>query len=558
MKPDCFARRFRIQGGEAFDRWHDEKLSLITVANSQQNLARLHDIFAFHSNLLQNITAFLPGNFQIDVLTQPFAASAPAVLAGQPAAAAESIFGQYLAFLDAAREWGMDFIDFSKFQILPGATLRFGWDLDRHPFPSPAAFLPIFGQNRHLRNLDEHNYLDVIKRTTKKSLSPAPAGYLYRGDDFTSNLLHARSLNGMKANAAIRIHTTSPWQKPIIRNNLSHALNGEELLLLKMDLTSVSLRDLISDLCGRKKNNEENPSTQVREFRSFLQQSVFQKTVLLIDNLAKKEDIRLLRFLLEAGDIQGLTLILFNDSAPFDCDLELHEDPPDLLQKYLPALFSRPRQPGLNKKESELFKKIALIEVPVPVAVARFLAGRDAGPTIAGLLNKQYLAEIKNQQTLSLNSSRPQAGASRKEKKELLELLAAETDWVYAKVSRMIDGEQWAVLEQFLKNMAAESPGLVAPGPAAELIVRYLPQLAQADKILEYFMEILIQSDCLPLQPKSACRICRPGQGFCPAESRPPGHAHERIPKARQASFRTGPGPGRAAGRMAVLEILLS
>jgi hypothetical protein len=268
LKPDCFARRFRIQGGEAFDRWHDEKLSLLTVPNSPQNLARLHDIFAFHSDLLQNITAFLPGNFQIDILTQPFAASAPAVLAGQPAAAAESIFGQYLAFLDAAREWGMDFVDFSKFQILPGGALRFGWDLHRHPFPSPAAFIPIFNQNCHLRDLDENNYLDVMKRTKRKPLSPAPTSYLYRGDDFNSNLLHAQSLNGMKANAAIRIHTTSPWQKPIIRNNLFHALNAEELLLLKIDLETLSLSDFFSALCGRKKNNQEDPSTQVREFRS--------------------------------------------------------------------------------------------------------------------------------------------------------------------------------------------------------------------------------------------------------------------------------------------------
>ncbi len=409
-----------------------------------------------------------------------------------------------------------------------------------------------------MRDLDECNYLDVIKRTTKKSRSPKPAGYLCRGDDFTSNLLHARSLNGMKANAAIRIHTTSPWQKPIIRNNLFHALNGEELLLLKMDLESVPLRDFFSDLCGREKSNKENPSAQVREFRSFLQQSVFQKTVLLIDNLAKKEDIRLLRYLLEAGDIPGLTLILFNDSAPFDCDLELREDPPDQLQKYLPALFPRPRHPGLSKKESELFKKIAMIEVPVPVAVARFLAGRDGGPTIAGLLNKQYLTEIKNQQTLSPNLPRAQARANRKEKKELLELLAAETDWVYAKVSRMIDDEQWAALEQYLKNMAAESPGLVAPGPAAELILRHLPQMASAGKILEYFVEILIQSDCLPLAQKVLAGYAEPGQGFCPAESRPPGHEEEGIPKARQAAFRAGPGPGRAEGRMAVLEILLS
>ena len=514
MNSASFSRRFTIQGRQAFDQWHDEKLSLITVPNSPENLARLHKIFAFHSNFLQNIIDFIPGNFQIDILTQPFTPSAPAALAGQPAAAAENIFRQYLVFLEAAREWGMDFVDFSKFQILPDATLRFGWELHGHPFPAPAAFLPIFNKNRHLRAVDENNYLDIIKKTPKKDLPPTPSGYLYRSDDFTSNLLHSHSLFNMKANAAIRINTTSPRQKSIIRNNLFHALNDEEILLLKMDMEAMSLSDFFSVLCGKKKNCKENPAAQVRGFRSFLKQSVFQKTILLIDNLAKKEDARLLRFLLEAGDIPGLIIILFNDSVPFDCDLELREDPQDQLEKYLAALFPSQKQLDLNKKEDDFLKKVAMIEVPVPTAVARFLAGRNGSATIAALLSKRYLKENKNQQTLTLNIPHALAGATRKGKRELLELLAAETDWVYAKVSHLIASKQMAALEQYLKIMTLESPALVAHGPAAELIIRHLPQLAAADKILEYFVEILMLGNCLPLAEKVLAEYANPGSVF--------------------------------------------
>ncbi len=152
----------------------------------------------------------------------------------------------------------------------------------------------------------------------------------------------------------------------------------------------------------------------------FLKQSVFQKIVLLIDNLAQKEDIRFLRFLLEAGDISGLTTILFNDSAPFDCDLELHENPPNQLEKHYAALFPGQKKFALSKTEKELLKKIAMIEAPVPIAVVRFLAGGSGDRQITTLLKKQYLIENTNQQTLTLNVPRDITGVTLQEKKELL------------------------------------------------------------------------------------------------------------------------------------------
>jgi transcriptional regulator with AAA-type ATPase domain len=514
LKSASFCRRFTIQGRQAFDQWHDEKLSLVTVPNSPENLARLNIIFSFHSNFMQNIIAFIPGNFQIDILTQHFTPSTPDVLSGQSAAAAENIFRQYLVFLNAAREWGMDFVNFSKFQILPDATLRFGWELNGQIFLSPSAFIPIFNKNRHLRALAENNYLDVLKKSKKNIMPPDPSGYLYRSDDFTSNLLHSHSLGSMKANATIRIDTTHSAQKTIIRNNLFHTLNAEEILLLKIDCASMPLSDSFSALCGQEKIKKENQAAQVQEFRQFLKQSVFQKTILLIDNLAKKEDIRFLRFLLEAGDISGLTIILFNDSVSFDSDLELHEDPQNQLEKHLPGLFPGQKQLNFSKIENELLKKIAMLEVPVPITVARFLAGRDGDAQITALLNQQSLTANQNQQTLTLNIPCDIAGVTWQEKKELLALLAAESDWAYAKISHFIISKQLAELEQYLKNRALESPGLIAPGPSADLIIRHLPQFKENSKIQAYLLEILIQSNCLPLAEKVLAEKTSPDSVF--------------------------------------------
>ena len=463
---------------------------------------------------MQNIIAFIPGHSQIDILTQPFTPSGPDALRGQPAAAAENIFRQYLVFLNAAREWEMDFVNFSKFQIMPGATLRFGWEMNGQNFPSPSAFIPIFNENRHLRAVDENNYLEVLNKSKKNTQVPDPPGYLYRSDDFTSNLLHGHSLGSMKANAVIRIGTASSTQKTIIRNHLFHSLNAEEILLLKVDSASVPLSDFFSTLCGRGKAKKENQAAQVQEFRQFLKQSVFQKTVLLVDNLAKKEDARFLRFLLEAGDISGLTVILFNDSIPFDCDLELHEDPQNQLAKHLPALFPGQKQFNLSKIENELLKKIAMLAVPVPMAVARFLAGSDGDAPIIALLERHCLTENKNQQTLTLNRPGIIAAVSQQEKNNLLARLAAESDWAYAKISHFIAGKQWATLEQYLKNRSLDSPGLIAPGPGADLIIRHLPHFAQNSKIRAHLVEILIQSNCLPLAEKVLAESGSPDSVF--------------------------------------------
>jgi len=514
LKSASFTRRFTIHGRQVLDQWHDEELSLITVPNSPENLACLHNIFAFQSNFMQNIIAFIPGNFQINILTQPFTPSGPEALRGLSVVAAENIFRQYLVFLKAAREWGMDFVNFLKFQILPDATLRFGWELNRQNFPSPSAFISIFNKNRHLHAFNENNYLDILKKSKKNTLIPVPSGYLYRNDDFTSNLLHSHSLGSMKANVTIRIDTKDPCQKMIIRNNLFHTLNAEEILLLKIDSTTMSLSDFFTVLCGQKKTEKENPSKQVQEFRLFLKQSVFQKIILLIDNLAKKEDIRFLRFLLEAGDILGLTIILFNDSAPFDCDLELHENPPNQLEKHFPALFPGQKKFAVSKTEKELLKKIAMIDAPVPMTVVRFLARGSGHKQIKTLLNKQYLIENKNQQTLTLNVPRDISDVTLQEKKELLELLSVKSDWDYAKLGHFIINKQWAALEQYLKNRVGESPGLVASAPAVDLIIRHLPQLVPIKKFLEYFVEILILGNRLPLAEKVLSEWASPDSVF--------------------------------------------
>ena len=150
---------------------------------------------------MQNIIGFRENDFSIQVLTQPFVANNDRLMPAQRAAQAGNIFRQYLTFLHAAREWNMDFIDFSKFEIMPGPVLRFGWQLPEHEFPAAAAFLPLFSKNRHLHFLTKGNYLSFGHNHDQAAMRSMPSGYLFRSDDFASHLVYSNSMLGIKSNS---------------------------------------------------------------------------------------------------------------------------------------------------------------------------------------------------------------------------------------------------------------------------------------------------------------------------------------------------------------------
>ncbi|HEX7502890.1 MAG TPA: tetratricopeptide repeat protein, partial [Acidobacteriota bacterium] len=100
------------------------------------------------------------------------------------------------------------------------------------------------------------------------------------------------------------------------------------------------------------------------------------------------------------------------------------------------------------------------------------------------------------------------------EKNELLAWLAANSDWAYARVAHFIASDQPAALERYLEKRALESPAQVAPGPAADLLCHYLSHAPRGGRILEYFIDILIQSNCLDMAGKVLAAGAGPGSVF--------------------------------------------
>ncbi len=365
-------QRFTVKDRRAYDLWQKEDLALVTVPSTPENLERIHAIFGFQSNLLQNIVEFTPGNFQISVLTQPFSPSPADALSRLPPAAAHSARRRTLALIHAAREWRLDFIDFSRVQVLPAGGLRFAWSLEPKSPPSFSSVHALFRGKRP-------------EAAAEFAAAPPPAAeadFLCRREDFACQRLLARSPRdlGAGANARIRIHTKFPWQETVARDNLFHNLNDAETLLLNVDLEDTTLGRRLAALCAVEDAGTENPAVLTREFRSFLKKSVFRESILMVRNLARREDDHLLRFLFESEDISGLTVILFGDPTSCECDLEFNEDPQNLMAGRALLPPQPARLPEADEKEKRLLACIAA-ERPAELAsclreLARAAPGR--------------------------------------------------------------------------------------------------------------------------------------------------------------------------------------
>jgi len=368
-------QRFTVKDRRAYDLWQKEELALVTVPSTPENLERIHAIFGFQSNLLQNIVEFTPGNFQISVLTQPFRPSAPEALSRLPPAAAHAARRRALALLHAAREYRLDFIDFSRFEILPAGGLRFAWSLEPKVPPSSGFVHALF-----------HGRPQEAVEFGAASPPAAEADFLCRREDFACHRLLARSPRdlGAGANARIRINTKFPWQEAVARNNLFHDLNDAETLLLNIDLEDTTLGRRLAALCAVEDATAENPAVLTREFRFFLKKSVFRESILIVRNLARREDDRLLRFLFESEDISGLTVFLFGDPTSCECDLEFNEDPQNLMAGRDQPQPRPTRPPEPDDKEQRLLASIAADSPAELESCLRNLARGCAGRGISG------------------------------------------------------------------------------------------------------------------------------------------------------------------------------
>jgi transcriptional regulator with AAA-type ATPase domain len=274
----------------------------------------------------------------------------------------ERLFVQFAAVYQAVESMGMelDFIQLDKFRVLPGYGLQFPIALPGKKGTNPTHLehaLNRFTRNRYFNdlNLNEKNFRDIFNHLKNKYTFPANQAYIYRYDDFASNILNAYPLAELKSdtNLKIKIKTGSPIPKKMIKLNLynNHISQSEDIFFADLRAGSPShpasghLPYLLDALLAQKEKPDDRTDKDdfvaiIHRLNLFLKKSSFKSMVLMVDHLTGKEDAGFINYLLDSpgiGNIDvNIVLVCFDPGGDFiDFDLELNERPANLLEKYL-------------------------------------------------------------------------------------------------------------------------------------------------------------------------------------------------------------------------------
>lgn len=336
------------------------RLNEYIIPFSSSSLKQINKIANWYSNFFQNIVFYTHNNFEIRILVETCDDSTREMKMEKQDI--ERLFVQFAAVYQAAESMGteLDFIYLDKFRVLPGYSLQFPLAFLEKKEPDPTHLehaLNRFTRNRYFNdlNLNEKNFRDIFDRLKNKYTFPADHAYIYRYDDFASNILNAYPLAELKSdtNLKIKIKTGSPIPKKMIKLNLynNHISQWEDIFFADLEAGCAShpapghLPYLLDALLAQKekpgcRGDKDDFVAIIHRLNLFLKKSSFKSMVLMVDHLTGKEDAGFINYLLDSpgiGDIDvNIVLVCFDPEGDFiDFDLELNERPANLLEKYL-------------------------------------------------------------------------------------------------------------------------------------------------------------------------------------------------------------------------------
>jgi transcriptional regulator with GAF, ATPase, and Fis domain len=382
------------------DSIYAKPLEELKLPFSTTNLKKIHAISNLYSNFFQNVIFYTHNNFEISALGDTFEAEESNGLLEDAA----SLGPQHiqLLFLQAAAVYllslpmELNFIDFSVFRFRPDYTIQFPISLNQQKAPSLKYLLEIFTKNKHFKDLNEKNFREVFDRLRDKTTFDEKLSYIYRYDDFASNILNTYSIAGPEGNVRIKIKINTGYHtlKAIIKTNFFKNHFSEDIFFADLGNPADNLPGSIAHLIalpGKTGTPGEDFISIINRFNLFLEKSSFYSLVLMIDRLRTNQDAEFVNYLLEALGIANILLICFDTTCnSIDFDLELNEKPGNLLRKYL--RFDEPgNKKTFNPEEVQLLKIFHTLPVPVPreQLTAFFSPGQCAG--VDHLIKKNLL-----------------------------------------------------------------------------------------------------------------------------------------------------------------------
>ncbi|MDQ1352832.1 MAG: Nif-specific regulatory protein [Acidobacteriota bacterium] len=370
-------------------------LKKISVPYSDINLRQVEIIANLHSNLFQTPAYYNYNHFQIDLwfdADDEGEENATAIMETLDREVVEQAFVQGLALWNLAKKMELDFIDFSRWQLLPDPydtradqqrrfTVKFPIRLPLPGLPAePGPLLACFQNNKYLQGVNEKNYLEFFHRLAGKYTFLPHQAYVYRYDEFASMILNSYSIDELQseANIKIRIRAADQVQEKIIKRHLYRNYVAEGIFFVDLGKQSLDsdlpgcITRLISESDSKGNENNEgeqylpdDPVSVIQRLDLFLKKSSFKSFVLLMDGLKSKEDAEFINYLAHSSGITNIILIVFDTLAPapngsgssgctdrVEFDLELNETPVNLLQDYI--RFDKPGKKVPLRREARI------------------------------------------------------------------------------------------------------------------------------------------------------------------------------------------------------------
>jgi transcriptional regulator with PAS, ATPase and Fis domain/tetratricopeptide (TPR) repeat protein len=445
------------------DRVYPKPLEELKLPFSNSNLKKIHTISNLHSNFFQNVIFYTHNNFEISALGDTFEAQQSKVLLEDMASLGsehiQQLFLQSMAVYQVSQLMGLDFIDFSVFRLRSNHTIQFPIFLNQQKVHSLKNLLDIFTTNKHFKDLNEKNILEVFDHLRDKTTFDENQAYIYRYDDFASNILDTYPIAEPEGNTRIKIkiNTGNHTQKEIIKINFFKNHFSEDIFFADLSNPEDNLPDSIAHLIalpGKTGISGQDFISIINQFNLFLERSSFTSLVLMIDHLRTNRDAEFVNYLLGAPGIANILLICFDINCnSIDFDLELNEKPGNLLNKYL--RFDEPGKEIIFKTgEVQLLKIFHTLPVPVPQEhlAALFSPGQCAA--VDNLIKKNLLKVSSGKIHFNSNLSYFNIKITPAEEKRILEsfLDADVIDSLSVKIKYFLINSQIKELKSVLRS----------------------------------------------------------------------------------------------------------
>lgn len=449
------------------DRIYDQSLREFNLPFSHSNLKRIHNLSNLHSNIFQNIVFYTHNNFEICALGDAFNAEEskrfPEHIAGLDPGRIEQMFLLTVAVYQAAQSLGMNFIDFSTFRLFPDHSIQFPVFMDEEKEFQLKNLLEIFTRNKHFKELNEKNFREIFERLKNKTFFNESQVYIYKYDDFASNILNTYPIAGQETGSRIKIaiNTIAPIQDKIIKINFYNNHFSEDIFFADLDNPSDNLPHSIArliTLSGKSEIPGEDFVSLINRFNLFLKKSSFSSLVLMINRLRTNQDVEFLSYLLEALEIHSILLICFDtDCNLIEFDLELNEKPVNLLRKYL-RFGDTNQKKTYRPGEIQLLKVFHTLPVPISREQAATLFNPDQSAIIGNLIDKNMLKVTDGKIHSVSNTVHPGLTITTAEQKGILESILDKNviESLAVKVKYFIITRQVEELKTVLRNFLAK------------------------------------------------------------------------------------------------------